>query len=430
MQARLLKIYLLLLVIVLSLEGTLVFAAPESANTLQDIQVTSATQYERIELFFEKNLTTAPLIDFEQGLIFLRLSAVSMETPIRQFDFPQSKLIRTIRTRKNTHSTSLEIVFHSPNLSLRRSLEVKTEGQRLLIDLNRQLITILPEESVAENDITREVEQRLRESDSFSSPIPQGSQTALELADKEPTLATLPEEDWLMTLLTFILSLFLIFAVLILLLYLYKKLLSGRFPTIQGKFKIQTVSTFHISPRQKILVLEVNGQYFACGVTTNNITFLAEVRDKQDQSFLGNITLNDDEIELKADHSRAEFLKTLENARQKAQKIEKAREQSKMAPPPESPNPADPLRQAFVAEETQTANFEKTLRQETSKGSKPQESAPSIAEVQKPNTKKFNTPVLPETEMSVLETDFKNDDSLQHFAKKFSQKLKALKPIE
>ncbi len=430
MQARLQKIYLLFLVMFLSLEGMLAFAASEASNTLQDIQVTSAEQYERIELFFEKNLTTAPIIDFEQGLVFLRLPSVSMETPIRQFDFPKSKLIRTIRTRKNAHSTSLEIVFHSRNLSLRRSLDVKTVGQRLLIDLNRQMIAILPEESVAENNISSEIEQRLRESDSFSSPIPQDSQAALALADKEPALVTLPEEDWLMTLLTFILSLFLIFSVLILLLYLYKKLLSGRFPAIQGKFKIQTVSTFHISPRQKILVLEVNRQYFACAVTANNITFLAEVRDKQDQSFLGNITLNDDEIELNADHSRAEFLKTLESARQKAQKIEKAREQAKMSPPPESPNQADPLRQASVSEETRTANFEKTLRQETSKDSNPKEPASQLAEVQQPSNKKFNTPILPETEISVLETDFKNDDALRNFAKKFGQKLKALKPIE
>ncbi|MBF0280590.1 MAG: FliO/MopB family protein [SAR324 cluster bacterium] len=431
MQACLLKIITWSLAVLFSLVGTLAFAQTELSNTFRDVKVSSSEQFERIELSFEKPFTSSHNFDFEQGLIFLRLPSVSMQTSVRQFDFPKSKLIRTIRARKNANSTSLVIVFRSKNLSLRRSLNVKIVEERLLVDLNRQMIEVVPEEQVAESDISREIQKRVNESESLSAPSTEEPIALIDLADEAPTLVSMPEEDWLMTLLTLILSLFLIFSILFLFLYLYKKILSGRFAPIQGKFKIQMVSTFHISPRQKVIVLEVNDQYFACGVTANNISFLTEVRDKQDQSFLENITLKDDEIELSADHSRAEFLKTLENARQKAQKIEEVRVQKEAPPSAESLKKPLSRQNGPSSEKSSKASFEKTLHQETSKDNKPDKATARESEAQRAIPgKKFNTPVPPQKEVSVLKADFKTDASMQDFAKKLGKKLKALKPIE
>lgn len=395
----------------------------EQSNALQSIQLIPLENYERLELIFENNYTQAPIIDFDTGFIYLRLAATTIGTPARQFVFPESsQLVKTVRATQNQNSTLVEIILNSANLSLENKVKFTLNGQRLWVDLDRRVVTQAAQPLV-ERDISQEVAQRLRQGDPLSASEPEAA--TVHFIEEEPAIIPQFEDNWMMTLITLILALLLIFLLLFVLLFFYKKMVSWRLPALEGKFKMRTVSTFHIGPKQKIVVLEVGRQYFACGITSNNITFLTEVRNEQDQSFLQNVRMVDDEIDFNADQARADFLKTLETARKQSQQMQK---------PVQVPEPQ------------QKTTFEEALQQETINDTQtetttqaPESQKPPVAsqKIQSPQSetakepdKSFDTPVLTELETTPLESNFENDASLQQFAKKLSQRLKLLKPIE
>ncbi|GIS36816.1 MAG: hypothetical protein Ct9H90mP8_2360 [Pseudomonadota bacterium] len=79
-------------------------------------------------------------------------------------------------------------------------------------------------------------------------------------------------------------------ALVLLLIYLlamlYNRFLSGHFPALKSGQKIKVVSTYHIAPKQKVMVIQINEQFFACGVTPTSINLISELKDSGDQSFL------------------------------------------------------------------------------------------------------------------------------------------------
>ncbi len=396
----------------------------EESNVLQEVEVISLDKHERIRLLFRNNFEGSPIIDFDPGLIYVRLTSTTMDTVARQFVFPDSNpVIKTIRATQNQTSTLLEIILHSRHVSLKNKIKVMTDGQYLSLNLDRQGLDTPSPQPVAEMEITAEMENRLREGEQIASTDQEESEEPVNLADDELPMVIQPADSWTMTLMTLILSLLFLLLLLMALLYVYNKFLSGRFPALQGKFKVRIVSTFHISPKQKIIVLEVNGQHFACGVTFNNISFLTEVKGERDQSFLKNISATKEKVDLNTNQSRAEFLNALEAARKQAQHVEKAQKMQTVQQTAETVQTvAKKAKKAVASKERSSASQEQpeSTVPHSSKTTTPKEV---------PSDKKFTTPVPPEPDMSVLETNFTEDASLQKFAKHLNQKLKSLKPI-
>ena len=104
-------------------------------------------------------------------------------------------------------------------------------------------------------------------------------------------------EDWTVTMLTLVLSLLFVLLLIYLFAYLYYSFFSGRFPSIQGTIRIKQVSSFHVGPKQKVIILDMNNRKFACGVTASSINLIAELEDETDQSFLH--VINTDEKMMK-----------------------------------------------------------------------------------------------------------------------------------
>ncbi|MBF0287410.1 MAG: flagellar biosynthetic protein FliO [SAR324 cluster bacterium] len=411
------------LVISVFLCGGLFSSTLAAPNVLQDVKVVSMDPHESIKLLFKNNFEGSPIIDFDPGLIYVRLTSTTMDTTARQFVFPKSNpIIKTIRATQNQTSTLLEIILHSRNFSLKNKIKVVTDGQYLLLNLDRQGLNVPSEQSVAKTEIAAELENRLREGEQMSAAQeePEGP---VDLADEDPPLVVQPADSWTMTLITLILSLLFLLLLLMGMLYVYNKFVSGRFPALQGKFKIRIVSTFHISPKQKIIVLEVNEQHFACGVTSNNISFLTEVKGERDQSFLKNISFAKENMDLNTNQSRAEFLSALETARKQAQQVEKVQKMQAAQKTGKTVARASDNQSKTQASENHTSasknQSEKTVAS-SQKMAKREGTAPG---------KKFKTPVPPEPEAAVLEAEFTEDPSLQKFAKQLNQKLKSLKPI-
>lgn len=392
--------------------GIMAQTASDFANTLENVEVLSLDKHERITLSFANDYEETPIIDFDLGLVYIRLNNTTINTAVREFNFEQpNHFIKKIQANRNQASTLLTIVLQSSRISLENQIKLERSGPQLFLDVERRAITTALKETLPVNDISEEMQERLRDNDTLPLPASVTTEPEIDLGEPEPSI--IPQADgWMMTLLTLIFSLLLILLVMVVVLYLYKKLLSGRFPKIQGKYRIRAVSTFHLGPKQKVMVLEVNGNFFACGVTSNSINFLTEVQDEKDQAFLGDLKVSGDNIDI--NRSRADFLKTVEVARQKADKLEKAQV---------APRKATPKKKTAQKKDFSVLLDDEQQTEAPKKKTKPQK------EPEAPK-KSFYTPIPPVSEEPLLENELSGDPSLQKFAKQLGSKLKSLKPIE
>jgi flagellar biosynthetic protein FliO len=80
--------------------------------------------------------------------------------------------------------------------------------------------------------------------------------------------------------------LFIVLGVLILVLYIMKKFMSPKGKG-KGELIIKVVSSLHLSPKERVEVIEVSGERFVVGITPGNINFLTKLRRNQEQN--GNI---------------------------------------------------------------------------------------------------------------------------------------------
>ncbi|MBU2514799.1 flagellar biosynthetic protein FliO [bacterium] len=70
------------------------------------------------------------------------------------------------------------------------------------------------------------------------------------------------------------------------LLWTYNRFFVSKFNFKRGDHHIKLISSYHISPKQKVIILAVDNRTFACGVTSNNISVISEVLDNSFQSFI------------------------------------------------------------------------------------------------------------------------------------------------
>ena len=128
--------------------------------------------------------------------------------------------------------------------------------------------------------------------------------------------SAIPDQDWSSTLIGLLIALFLILALIYGLAWIYGKFLSGKFPMLENQVNTRQVSVFHLGPKQKVVVLEIRKQLFACGVTPQSISLLAKLDNERDQTYLNALDLDGGQVNI--DNARLDFLKTLEKARKRA----------------------------------------------------------------------------------------------------------------
>ena len=72
--------------------------------------------------------------------------------------------------------------------------------------------------------------------------------------------------------------LFLVLGLLVLVLYVMKKFLFLRRGP-KGDMLIKVLSSLHLSPKEKIEVIEISGEKIVVGITPGNISFLTKLSD-------------------------------------------------------------------------------------------------------------------------------------------------------
>ena len=154
----------------------------------------------------------------------------------------------------------------------------------------------------------------------------------------------------------------------------------------------------------------MNGRTFACGVTPSSINLIAELHEENDQEFLHSIQTDAKTNEINIDHTRANYIKIMDRARQHAETTKQMHTENK-----------ENLNTSIEFEGQEKGVF---LEPNSEKG--------NGANKSNDKNNEFKTtvrPRFPET-LAKNETLFHENQMMQNFASKLSERLKFLKPIK
>ena len=380
--------------------------------TLKSIDVQSLERVESIRLGFDQPYEDTPLINFEPGSLNLRFDSLTIDPVLPSLLLPESnRMIKAVRAFQtpNTQMVQLDIILQSSRLLLEHP-EIVVDGSNMILNLQLNLLNASSVRANT-NQLMEEIGEKIRSDAEFPSTFTKEEPPQPKLSAEDFLFQ--PDRDWVATMVTLVLSLLLVLLLIYLLAMLYNRFLSGHFPALKSGQKIKVISTYHIAPKQKVMVIQINEQFFACGVTPTSINLISELKDSGDQSFLAGITEQTPAEEIDIDRSRAEFMKALEKAREQARSIDSEMESKDGTGQVESQEMNDP-------KNNESGEEEQAGISETPGSSQNQE-----------NTK-FNTPVRNPFTVPVNDASEETNlnPAIQDFASKLSQRLRSLKPIK
>ena len=384
-------------------------AGASGVFVLKNIEVNSNDESKHVRLEFDGEFSGEPLINFESGSISFRFDSVRTSPTLPSLiDTKSHSIIKAVRAIQvpETDIVHLDILLKSSGYKTEFPV-ITRSGNNIYLGLNGNLASMPPLSST--ETLTREAEERVNNDQSLSSNFSANSNDDALLKNAGDYLP-IANEDWTVTMLTLVLSLLFVLLLIYLIAYLYNRFFSGRFPSIQGAIRIKQVSSFHVGPKQKVIILDMNNRKFACGVTPSSINLIAELEDETDQSFLHEINTDEKNDEIKIDQARANFLKTRESDPQK-------------------------VNSEAVKESKEDENHEiefKDLDQANDIFLKPNSEQVNDIDHSKDKNKMHSTPVRHpfEKKSEKFENLSYGSQTVQDFAKKLSERLKFLKPIK
>ena len=384
-------------------------AGASGVFVLKNIEVNSNDESKHVRLEFDGEFSGEPLINFESGSISFRFDSVRTSPTLPSLiDTKSHSIIKAVRAIQvpETDIVHLDILLKSSGYKTEFPV-ITRSGNNIYLGLNGNLASMPPLSST--ETLTREAKERVNNDQSLSSNFSAKSNDDAFLKNAGDYLP-IANEDWTVTMLTLVLSLLFVLLLIYLIAYLYNRFFSGRFPSIQGAIRIKQVSSFHVGPKQKVIILDMNNRKFACGVTPSSINLIAELEDETDQSFLHVINTDGKNDEIKIDQARANFLKTRESDPQKVNS--EAVKQSK-------------------DDENHEIEF-KDLDQANDIFLKPNSKQVNNMDHSKDKNKMHSTPVRHpfEKKSEKFENLSYGSQTVQDFAKKLSERLKFLKPIK
>ena len=382
--------------------------------TLKSIEVQSLERVESVRLGFDRPYEDTPLINFEPGSLNLRFDSLTIDPVLPSLLLPESnRMIKAVRAFQtpNTQFVQLDIILQSSRLLLEHP-EIVVDGSNMILNLQLNLLNASSARADT-SQLSKEIGDKIRSDKEFPSTFSKEDPPQPKLSAEDFLFQ--PDRDWVATMVTLVLSLLSVLLLIYLLALLYNRFLSGHFPALKGGQKIRMVSTYHVAPKQKIMVIQINEQYFACGVSPTSINLISELKDSEDQSFLSGITPQTPTEEIDIDRSRAEFMKALDKARTQARSID-----SNMDP-----------NQVSAEHEAGDSSIEESKKTDEEGNNVFSETECSLNQ-KAPESERFNTPVRNPFSVPVNETSEETtlNPAIQDFASKLSQRLKSLKPIK
>jgi len=280
---RLLTFALVLLVLC----SPAVYAAASPSNTISDIKVSSNTAQEQIQLDFTSEFKESISTDFENGFIQITFPNTVFNSSLAYLKV-NDRFIQNISLIKVSGSSIVEIYFADSGFDAIGMIKEKTEGNRVTVLINKSIKFDAEEPDKESAVLTKNQSQ----SDQQTSILNRDSFAG---------------GDMTTNIVKMLVALFLLLLFFYFLLWVYNRFFMTRFRFNKGKYNIKVSSTCHISPKQKIIVLEVNDTAYACGVTTNSISVISKVSADSFSDYLSNLNLGANQ-EISFGNIRSQYL--------------------------------------------------------------------------------------------------------------------------
>jgi hypothetical protein len=239
-------------------------------------------QGETIEFVFSQPYEGTPVIEHQKGAFSLSFSGTGSTKPVRSLRPVEESMYKEIKVVENRYSTTVSFQLKDPGLNLKNKLAFTPDKKVLKVTVDAPAPRPAPAspQGQASQDLLREMESRIaggaaaaEGAGMAAAPPPGASGSVLALGDLGGT-------QFFYSLVTMVIALVIIVGALYGVLYLYNRFLASRLRRFTGSHAIRQVAAFHIGPRQRIVVLEINDELIACGVTPAQITYLTHLGGK------------------------------------------------------------------------------------------------------------------------------------------------------
>lgn len=262
---------------------------------LTDISIASKEEREIITLTVENELKQPISYGFDKGLARLTIPHSTFDPSIEYRNI-NDRFLRFLRFYEEGSHSILEIQFADSGFNPIGRFKDKVTENQIEIFINKTTVSkkIQEEEGYLISDTAEEPPQK---SYSLLNESFQDNSVTINIIKMLVALA----------------ALLLIFYIL---LWVYNKYFVSRFGTKKGNHSIKLVSSYHISPKQKLVIVDVNNSSYACGVTANNISLIAEINDDSFQRYFSSLNIQS-EKEFDFSKLRTEYL-NVKNAGKKS----------------------------------------------------------------------------------------------------------------
>jgi flagellar protein FliO/FliZ len=247
---------------------------------LQDIKVSEVSGRETVRFHFSETYQGIPAEEHGRGRMSVNFSGTGSSTPVRNFRVKDSKIFQDIRVVQNKYSTTVSFTLKDPNSSLKGRLAF-TQDKSVLRMAVRSVAgapTAMEAKPAAEENLLSQMSKTIA---GAGTNLGQGGGEAGAPASAAEVpgqaLGQYAGVEWMGTLVMMGISLAAIVGGLYLVLFIYRRFFGARISRLGGEYPIRLVSSFHIGPKQRVVVLDINGEKVACGVTASQISFLARL---------------------------------------------------------------------------------------------------------------------------------------------------------
>jgi len=255
--------------------GSAAFAQNYS-RTLNDVRVASSGGQELLTLTFSAPVEDNPIEEHQPGSFRLRFSATGSKVSNNLFQLKEQSTIQDYRVVPTAYATEVHVALRDPRQNLQGRLGFERNNNVLLVRL--PVGTLARPGAAADQAILAQAERRLSGETLPPAPTlaPAAAQSAPAPLGKADSVTAL-DEGWLATLVTMAVALAIVLGLLYALVWAYNRYLAGRLGSRMSQYPIRHLGSFAVGPRQRIVILDINGEVIACGVTPQHISLVARL---------------------------------------------------------------------------------------------------------------------------------------------------------
>lgn len=277
MRPFLLALSPLFAVVLLSLSATQ-GAAQRLPRQLEEIKIFG--KGESVEFVFSQPYQGTPAQEHKSGRFTLNFSGTGSAKPVRTLRPKAESLFQEVKIVQNRYSTSVSFVMrdNKAHLENRLAFDPQAKTLRMQVDAPASPAAPSPQLKQSQEMLAGEMKQRIA---GAPEPATAPAGASRPGSDGSLTFGGMSGSQFFISLATMVIALVVIVGGLYGLLFLYNRFFANRLRSLTGNQAIKQLASFHIGPRQRIVVLNINGEIVACGVTPGQISYLTHLGGKR-----------------------------------------------------------------------------------------------------------------------------------------------------